>query len=301
MESAGFHVPVMVREVFEAMKLPKGGVYVDGTLGHGGHALEAAKFIQPGGTVYGFDWDIKMLEIAKGRISGIDNVHWNTFNIPFFDAPELLSNLNVRADGILLDLGVNSGHFDDPSRGFSFKEGPLSMKMNESSGEPASAFLNRMTPYEIESVLLEYGDERWARAIAKQIVTRRKEKPLRTTTDLVDCVLAAIPAGARDKRIHPATRTFQAIRVLTNSELDRLEEAFMGFAEILAKGGVLVILSYHSGEDRIAKQFIKRETKSKDSHRFVSLFEKPIQPSAQEIRFNHRARSARMRAIQKVA
>lgn len=301
--SNGFHVPVMVTEVFESLNLKPGDTYVDGTLGHAGHALEAAERISPGGTIYGFDWDEEMLGKAKKRTEASPSIKWNFYHASFFEAPEILANLGVNANGILLDLGLNSGHVDDPKRGFSFKEGPLSMKMDTSAGEPASALLNRMTPHEIESVLLNYGGERWARAIAKQIVLRRKESPLRTTTDLIECVLAAVPAAARDKRIHPATRTFQAIRILTNGELDGLEAALQGLRDRLAVAGVMVVLSYHSGEDRIVKLFTQesRNLKSDLGPKYEVVYRKPLTPSAQEVHFNHRARSAKLRAIRRVA
>lgn len=301
--SPSYHVPVMLEEVFDALGLQPGDTYVDGTLGHAGHALEAAKRVSPSGKVYGFDWDEQMLDRAKKRVGASQSVDWDFFHASFFQAPEILKHNGVSANGVLLDLGLNSGHVDDPSRGFSFKEGPLSMRMDTSAGEPASALLNRMSPNEIENVLLEYGGERWARAIAKQVVARRKIQPLRSTTDLVECVLAAIPPKARDKRIHPATRSFQAIRILTNGELIGLEPALTGLTELLAMNGVLVVLSYHSGEDRIVKHFIKNSVSNQCAKgpQYEAVYEKPLTPSAQEIRVNHRARSAKLRAIRRVA
>jgi 16S rRNA (cytosine1402-N4)-methyltransferase len=169
------------------------------------------------------------------------------------------------------------------------------MRMDRSKGEPASALLNRLSPREIEDILFELGDERWAKAIAKKIVERRRENPLRTTTDLVEAVLAAVPAGARDKRIHPATRTFQAVRIAVNRELEGLDEALRDAAERLAPGGTLAVLSYHSGEDRIVKNTF-RDLAGED---FEDVYRKPRQPGAEEIARNPRSRSAKLRAIRR--
>ena len=167
------------------------------------------------------------------------------------------------------------------------------MRMDRMKGEPASAVLNRMSPQAIEEMLRDLGDERWARAIAKRIVDIRKTKPLRTTGDLAECVLAAIPKGAQDKRIHPATRTFQAVRIYVNGELEGLEEALENAAHCLAPGGTLAVLSYHSGEDRA----VKHAFRALADQGFLELYRKPIQPTESEVRSNPRSRSAKLRAI----
>jgi 16S rRNA (cytosine1402-N4)-methyltransferase len=201
-------------------------------------------------------------------------------------------------DGILLDLGLNSAQVDDPSRGFSFNaEAPLDMRMDRSSGEPASALLNRMSMTEIEQMLWDLGDERWARAIARKVVERRKTHALKTTKDLVDCVLAAIPAGAREKRIHPSTRTFQAVRILVNGELEGLEEALSDAAGCLRPDGVLAVLSYHSGEDRIVKTAFRQLSENG----FEEVFKKPLTPTPAEIQLNPRSRSAKLRALRRTS
>ena len=171
------------------------------------------------------------------------------------------------------------------------------MRMDRSSGEPASALLNRLSPDEIEAILWNFGDERWARAIAKAIVARRKERPLRTTADLVDVVQAAVPAGARDKRIHPATRTFQAVRIAVNRELDELDEAVTDAAMTLALGGTLAVLSYHSGEDRQ----VKRAFRALAGEEFEEPLRKPQEPTAEEIARNPRSRSAKLRLLRRTA
>ncbi len=290
------HDPVMLAEVLEVLPLKAGGVAVDGTLGLAGHAKEFAARVAPGGTLVGMDWDASMLEIAKERLAHIEGVKLEFVHGDYRGLPDELEKRGIEADGILLDLGLNSAQIADSERGIAFKdEGPLDMRMDRSSGEPASSMLNRMSLDQIERVLWEYGDERWARAIARKIVERRKDSPLRTTQDLVECVLAAIPVKARDKRIHPATRTFQAVRIAVNRELEDLEETFVEIAKHLAPGGVLAVLSYHSGEDRA----MKRAAKELLDLGFEELYKKPKLPTSEEIARNPRSRSAKLRAIRK--
>lgn len=294
------HDPVMVREVMEALSLVPGNVVVDGTLGLAGHSLCFLDAINPeqgkGGTLVGFDWDASMLAEARARIGTREANTLHFVNADYREIGATLDHLNLRANGILLDLGLNSAQIEDPTRGIAFKtEGPLDMRMARDKGEPASALLNRLSPVEIERILWDLGDERWAKAIAKKIVEIRKDKPLRTTTDLVDAVLAAVPAGARDKRIHPATRTFQAVRIYVNRELDALDEAIRGAALRLAPGGTLAVLSYHSGEDR----FVKTTFRELAEEGFEDLYRKPLTASAEEVARNPRSRSAKLRAIRR--
>lgn len=303
------HDPVMLHEVLEVLNLRPGGVVVDGTLGLAGHALAMRKAVSPGGTLVGLDWDETMLAVAQTRLEedwektgneGRENpgTRVEYVHTDYRGMSEAMDRLGLKADGILLDLGLNSAQIEDPTRGIAFKtEGPLDMRMDRSAGEPASALLNRLSPAEIERILWNYGDERWAKAIAKSIVERRRATPLRTTTDLVDAVLAAVPAGARDKRIHPATRTFQAVRIAVNRELEGLEDAIQGAAECLAPEGVLAVLSYHSGEDRAAKTVFRDLA----AEGWEEIFRKPALPTAEEIARNPRSRSAKLRAIRRPA
>ncbi len=296
-ESAPHHIPVMMDEVLEVLPLKPGSVAVDGTLGLGGHAWAMIERIRPGGTFLGLDWDAEMLQIAARRIGSPEGVRVDLRNEDFRNAKDVLQQLGLRADGILLDLGLNTAQVLDPQRGFSFIEpGPLDMRMDRAKGEPAAALLNRMSLGEIESMLKDFGDERWALAIAKKILEKRKVAPLRTTQDLVECVLEAIPPKARDKRIHPATRTFQAVRIHVNRELDGLDRALRDAAECLAPGGVLAVLSYHSGEDRIVKHTF-RELAEGD---FEEVSRKPMTPSEDEVRRNPRSRSAKLRALLRI-
>jgi 16S rRNA (cytosine1402-N4)-methyltransferase len=292
------HVPVLLDEVLSCLPLRPGAVAVDATVGLGGHAWAMIERIGPGGTLVGLDWDSDMLEVARRRLGEPEGVRIHLLNEDFRQVERVLKDLGLEADAILFDLGLNTAQVLDPARGFSFSiPGPLDMRQDRTRGEPASALLNRMSPGEIESVLMEFGNERWARAIAKAIVARRKAKaaPLWTTEDLVDCVLEAIPPKAREKRIHPATRTFQAFRILVNRELEGLGDALRDAAHRLAPGGAMAVISYHSGEDRI----VKRAMRALADEGFEELFRKPVQPSGAEIAANPRSRSAKLRALRR--
>lgn len=296
------HVPVMLAEVLEILPLKAGAIVVDGTLGLAGHGKELATRIAPGGLFLGLDWDLDMLEAAKERIGNIDGVTISLRHADYRALPTVLTEVcsesgrPPHADAILLDLGLNSAQLDDPSRGISFREsGPLDMRMDRTKGEPASALLNRATPFEIERILRNFGDENWARKIAQVIVDRRKTKPLQSTQDLIDCVLAAIPPSKRESRIHPATRTFQAVRIAVNHELDDLDEVILGIARCLSPLGVLAVLSYHSGEDRAAKVAMRAASREG----FTEIFRKPLLPSESEVRRNPRSRSAKLRALRR--
>ncbi|RYG49755.1 16S rRNA (cytosine(1402)-N(4))-methyltransferase RsmH [bacterium] len=285
------HDPVMAEEVLRDLALTPGETVADGTLGLAGHSRLMARQIAPGGSLLGFDWDAVMLAEAKSRLAEIEGVEFDFYHSDF----RALAGIDIRLDGILLDLGLNSAQLDDPERGISFKdeEAPLDMRMDRSSGEPAAALLNRWSLDEITDVLHLHGDERWARAIARKILERRRERPLRTVGDLVECVLAAIPVRARDKRLHPATRTFQAVRIAVTRELEDLEETLFEIAQKLADGGRMVVLSYHSGEDRATKRAFRRLAEDG----FENRYSKPLTPTDEEIRRNPRARSAKMRTV----
>jgi len=295
------HDPVMVSEIVEELALKPGDVAVDGTLGLGGHSEMFARAISPGGTLVATEWDETMLARARERLFQVvendaPRVGLHLFHDDFRNLSVNLLGLGLKANGILLDLGLNSAQVNDPNRGISFlQDGPLDMRMDRSRGESAASLLNRATPYEIERMLSDYGDERWARRIAQKVVERRRDKPLRTTADLVECVLAAIPVAAREKRIHPATRTFQSVRIAVNGELNGLDEALRSAARSLAASGKLAVLSYHSGEDRVVKQTFRDLVEEG----FTDLHKKPLVPSEQEISRNPRSRSAKLRVLQR--
>ncbi|MCC7103280.1 MAG: 16S rRNA (cytosine(1402)-N(4))-methyltransferase RsmH [Fimbriimonadaceae bacterium] len=282
------HEPVMLSEVLEVLAIQPGDFAVDGTLGLAGHAKEMAK---AGASILGVDWDESMLREAKSELPAAEFVHAD-----YREIPEILGER--RANAILLDLGLNSAQIDDPERGISFmQDGPLDMRMDRSRGESAASFLNRASEDQIEKVIREYGEEKWSRRIAKVIVERRREKPLRTTQDLVDCILAAVPVAARDKRIHPATRTSQGVRIAINHELEDLETALAEIARCLAIGGRMVVLSYHSLEDRAVKRAFRELAREGE---FEDLFRKPLEPSQEEINRNRRSRSAKLRAVRRM-
>lgn len=292
------HEPVMLPEILETLRLKPGDTVVDATLGLAGHSKAFANTIKPNGTLLGIDWDADILEEAKRRLEDATGIQKHFVHSDYRQIARCIRSLGIVPNGILMDLGLNSAQIDDPSRGIAFStEGPLDMRMDRSRGEPASALLNRLSPHEIEQILFENADERWAKAIGKKIVEIRKTAPLRTTTDLVNAVLAAVPAGARDKRIHPATRTFQAVRIAVNEELAGIEETLIDAANCLAGGGTLAVLSYHSGEDRQAKHAFKELAMTDE---FEDLYKKPRQPAPNEIARNPRSRSAKLRAIRRV-
>ena len=293
------HVPVMLHEVLEALRLQPGAVVVDGTIGLAGHSQEILKSISPGGKLVGIDRDEGMLDQARETLGRREDVETRLFHTDFRRVREcLLEAGEAGANAILLDLGLNAAQIDDPERGISFQaDGPLDMRIDRSQGQTAAEVLNTISAHDLERVLLENGDERWARRIAQVVVDRRKKKPLKTTGDLVECVLAAVPAAKRDRRIHPATRTFQAVRIHVNGELEGLQEAVAECAKCLMPGGRMAVLSYHSGEDRAVKRAFRALAQEKG---FDLPARKPTVPSEAERQNNPKSRSAKLRLIEKV-
>jgi len=294
------HVPVMLPEVLEALKPQDGGIYVDGTFGAGGYSKAILKAADC--KVVGIDRD----ETAIARAQGIDGV------IPvhgaFGDVESHLEGLGIDAvDGFVLDLGVSSMQIDQADRGFSFnKDGPLDMRMDRSSGEPASVIVNTMDEKDLADLIYKYGEERHSRKIAAAIVKARAEKQIETTLVLADIVAKAMPGSAKKFAIHPATRTFQALRIFVNGELDQLESALNASLSILKEGGRLVIVSFHSLEDSVVKAFLREQGPSQAGSRhmpeteavpakFIQPVKKSIAPSDAECSANPRARSAKLR------
>ncbi len=314
---AGGHVPVLLKEAIDFLAVKRGGTYLDATVGLGGHSYEIAKRLGAPGHLIGFDKDPAALEIARRRLAPVDSrsslvvgepeaqrpttsdqrqsLDWPTITLLHRSFAELANDQRpATIDGILADLGVSSLQLGDPARGFSFQaEGPLDMRMNPMSGETAEQVVNHIDERELADVIYEFGEERRSRRIARAIV---RSRPIRTTKQLVEVVSAAA-RSMKHERIHPATRTFQALRIFVNRELDDLKALLEAAPRVLKPGGRLVVVSFHSLEDRIVKDAMREG--AKDKH-FRLLTKKPVMASEDEIDRNPRSRSAKMRAAEKV-
>ena len=254
--SAFVHLPVLSREAPEALVARPDGLYVDGTFGRGGHSRLILQRLAPQGRLIAFDRDPEAVAAA----AAIKDPRFQIVHAPFSAMKERLGDLGIRqVDGIFLDIGVSSPQIDDPSRGFSFRfEGPLDMRMDTSCGETAAQWLARASAEEIAEVLADFGEERFAHRIARAIVEARSRAPITTTGALAKLVEAAVPKNRRDAAQHPATRTFQAVRIQVNHELDELKTALESAGALLAPAGRLAVISFHSLEDRIVKRFFEK-------------------------------------------
>ncbi len=292
MGSDAGHVSVLLAETLELLAVRPGGLYVDGTVGLGGHAEAVLRASAPDGRLVGLDRDGETLERARARLAPFgERVRLEQGD--YREIPERLAG--EKADGILLDLGISSVQLDDAERGFSFQaEGPLDMRMDRSSGETAADVVNRTRESELADLLHEYGEEPAARRIARAIAFARERKPLATTRELADVVRRAAPRSRRPG-LHPATRTFQALRIRVNRELDGLGEAFERAACCLAPGGRMAVIAFHSLEDRASKEAFR----ALSGRGFRLLTRKPVRPGEDEVRANPRARSARLRALRR--
>jgi 16S rRNA (cytosine1402-N4)-methyltransferase len=304
------HVPVLAREAFEALAVQADGLYIDATFGRGGHTALILGALGPQGRVLAFDRDPAAIEAGHRRFP--DEVRLTLVGAPFADiaarVPGLVPGRPVR--GILFDLGVSSPQLDDPARGFSFRaDGPLDMRMDPTSGEPVSAWLARAGEPEIREVIAKLGEERFARRIAADIVTTRTRQPLTRTTELAALVARAV--RTREPGKNPATRTFQALRMHINDELGQLRTALGAALELLAVGGRLAVISFHSLEDRIVKQFIQGHSSVDPVFAGLPLIPEAAQPRLRrlgsktrageaETAANPRARSSVLRVAEKV-
>jgi 16S rRNA (cytosine1402-N4)-methyltransferase len=298
------HVPVLLKEAIDFLAVKRGGTYLDATVGLGGHSYEIARRLGALGHLIGFDKDPAALERARAvlfdagsfesgrRDAGatqITLIHGSFAEVGLRVAPASL-------DGLMADLGVSSLQLNDPARGFSFQaEGPLDMRMNPMSGETAEQVVNHIDERELADVIYEFGEERRSRRIARAIV---RSRPIRTTKQLVEVISAAARSmNRKHERIHPATRTFQALRIFVNRELDDLKALLEAAPRVLKPGGRLVVISFHSLEDRIVKDAL-REGAQRGWYRLLT--KKPVTASAEEIERNPRSRSAKMRAAERV-
>jgi 16S rRNA (cytosine1402-N4)-methyltransferase len=302
------HVPVLLEEVVEGLKIEPGGRYIDATVGGGGHAYEILAASSPDGVLLGLDRDPAALKEAAARLAGY-NERFELVYSSFAHLAEVAANHDfVPVNGILLDLGLSSLQLADADRGFSFLvDGPLDMRFDAtSSGCTAADLVNHLSLEELAQILYEYGEERQSRRVARAII---KARPLHTTRQLADVIEQAV--GRRRGWLHPATLAFQALRIAVNEELTALERALPQAVDLLGPGGRLVVIAFHSLEDRIVKRFMRREGRDcicppespictcdhKATLRVITR--RPIQPTDEEVRINPRSRSARMRIAER--
>ncbi len=294
------HVPVLLTETLDALRPHAGGRYLDATVGLGGHAEALLIESAPAGHLYGIDRDAETLVLAKERLRQFgDRVELFQGDFAMLGAIAAENGWGP-FDGILFDLGFSSFQLDDASRGFSFmRDGPLDMRMDrQGDGISAAELLARLSERELERVLQDYSEERWARRIAARIVQDRREQPLTSTAQLARLVAAAVPRRAWPRRIHVATRTFQALRIAVNDELAGLRRGLQNAIELLATGGRICVISFHSLEDRIVKETLRGWARS-DPPRVHLLTKRPVIATEREIEVNLRARSAKLRAAER--
>lgn len=306
------HVSVLLDECINALNIKEDGIYVDCTLGGAGHSSEIVKRLSSDGRLIGFDQDKDALKAAGERLKDCKNVTYVHSN--FYAIYDVLTDLGIDGvDGILMDLGVSSYQLDNGERGFSYmQDAPLDMRMNRENEFSAYEIVNTYSEEELYRIIKEYGEEKFAKRIASFIVKNREEKNIETTLELVEIIKAAIPAKARREGPHPAKRTFQAIRIEVNKELEIISKTILDGVKKLNKGGRMAIITFHSLEDRIVKNTFKELANPctcpsefpvcvcnrKPEVKLISR--KPIEASKEELEFNPRSRSAKLRIIEKL-
>jgi len=303
----GQHVPVLLQEAIDFLTVRRGGTFLDATVGLGGHSFEIAKRLGAPGHLIGVDKDPAALEIARKRLYAAEfdgaagvparPADWPKVTLIHGSFAEVANDQRpATLDGLLADLGVSSLQFDTAARGFSFQaDGPLDMRMNPLSGRTAEQVVNHLDERELADVIYEFGEERRSRRIARAIV---RSRPIRTTAQLAEVISAAArPMNPAERRIHPATRTFQALRIFVNRELDDLRDLLQAAPQMLKPGGRLVIISFHSLEDRIVKDALREGAKL--GH-YRLLTKKPVTASEAEVDRNPRSRSAKLRAAERI-
>jgi len=282
------HVPVLLNEIIEWLVPRPGAVFVDGTLGGGGHTRALAELVVPGGQVIALDRDPAAVEAARDSLAGlpVQVVHAN-----YADVTEVLAGLGIAdVDGVILDLGLSSDQLADESRGFSFSaEGSLDLRFDPSRGEPAVRLVNRLSAERLADLIYMYGEERYSRRIARAIAQRRRHEPIQTAADLARLVRSVVPRSRTGHQIDPATRTFQALRIAVNDELKWLEVALRRTSHVLKTGGRMAVISFHSLEDRRVKEEFRNNSS------YEPLTRRPIQATPEEIQRNTRSRSAKLR------
>ena len=302
------HTTVLLNEAVDALVTAPDGTYLDGTFGRGGHSRLLLSRLSPTGRLVAIDRDLQAVAAATTGATRVDDPRFSIHHTSFANMVPTLAALGVnKVHGLLLDLGVSSPQIDDPERGFSFRfDGPLDMRMDTTRGESAADFLARAEERQIAEVIKNYGEERFALSVAKALVARREGgNPVRTTRELSEVVAGAVKT--REAGQNPATRTFQALRIFVNAELEELEQGLNAALDLLLPGGRLVVISFHSLEDRIVKTFIARESKSVFDRRAPFAEPKPnrlvalgrVKPSDAEVDANPRSRSAVMRVAER--
>lgn len=293
MSDSTVHIPVLLAEVLEQLHPMEGGLFVDGTLGGGGHARALAELVGDHGRIVAVDRDPEAVRRAEQVLAGMPV---SVVAASYADIPEVLQEADVEsADGILLDLGLSSDQLADDQRGFSFNSiGELDLRFDREHGEPAWRMLARLSEEHLANIIYRYGEERFSRRIARRIVEERRRAPVRTAAHVAALVRSVVPRG-RGHNIDPATRTFQALRIAVNGELDSLEIALRRLPACLKPSGRLAIISFHSLEDRMVKESFRGDA------RLTVVTRKPIQASAEEVARNPRARSAKLRVAERNA
>ncbi|HBT47530.1 MAG TPA: 16S rRNA (cytosine(1402)-N(4))-methyltransferase [Peptococcaceae bacterium] len=291
------HEPVLLSQVVEFLDPQPGEIFVDGTVGGGGHASALLERLQPGGLLLGLDRDEEALAAASERLRPF-GAAVRLVRARFSQLPDVLVQEGFRRiDGLLLDLGVSSYQLENPERGFSYQvDGPLDMRFDREDGLTAADIVNTWPEGELARIIREYGEERWASRIARFIIRARRRGPITSTGELVEIIKDAIPARARRSGPHPAKRTFQALRIAINDELGELQRLLSRLPEVLSPGGRVAVISFHSLEDRL----VKRAFKGLSPQVLEILTPKPVVATPEEIARNPRARSARLRAARRV-
>lgn len=295
------HKSVLLNEAVDGLNLKPGDIFFDGTLGGGGHSAKVCEIFGKTVKIIGTDRDTQAVQRVTKRFQDMD-CDFLFYIASFRNINEVLSNLNIKSvNGILLDLGLSSDQIENSARGFSFNENePLMMTFSEDKGDEvvtAQTVVNDWREETLADVLYGYADERYARRIAKRIVEARQKKPIENTFELVEIIRSAVPIGYQKGRLHFATKTFQAIRIAVNDEIEAIKEGLAKGYERLADGGRIAVISFHSGEDRVVKTFFK-ECKTVGKGNIIT--KKPIVPSKEEIQKNPRSRSAKLRIFEKI-
>ncbi|MFH1458324.1 MAG: 16S rRNA (cytosine(1402)-N(4))-methyltransferase RsmH [Candidatus Omnitrophota bacterium] len=294
-----YHTPVMLSEVLSYLNLSPGKIVVDATLGTGGHSEAMLKSILPGGRLIGIDRDQESLAVAQERLAAYSNV-CDFVHANFFDIDKTLADLNIKkVDAVIFDLGVSSFQLENPNRGFSFQyEGPLDMRMDRDSYISAYDLLNNLNEEEISTLLWNFGQERWHNRIARLLVKERQQHPIATTSQLTNIVVRSIPHrySHRHYRIHPATRTFQAVRIAVNRELETLESTIQKAITVLSKKGRIVVIAFHSLEDRVVKLSFRQAY----AQGLINIkTPKPLTASPAEVYANPSSRSSKLRVAER--